>query len=296
MLIEKITRRISAIALAVACLMLFFPFGCTALAQTPQTGSRVLSPMLEKLPYHRHRSIRKALVLIPGLCLLLVATCSQATRAQEPTPKQFWPEIDVYINLKPKVRLFFLGTVSKSTEDGEGFRGRAFEAQIGAHIDYIPNHHVILRAGYRFGTSIGSDDDSFKEHRFLTEQTLRKMLPGDLLLSDRNREDFRFVDGDFSFRYRNRVTIEREFHLFKERTITPYVSGELFYDTRYNTWNRNRLAAGAQIAIRRGPLKKMLMHKRQVILDLYYMRQNDSRSDTPHVNAIGAALSLYFDR
>ena len=200
----------------------------------------------------------------------------------------------MYINVKPKVRLYLIGTVSKSVEDGEFRNAQGYEAQIGAHIDYIPSEHVILRAGYRFGTAVGSNDDPFKEHRLLTEQTLRKLLPGDFLLSDRNREDFRFVNGDFSFRYRNRVTIEREVHLFKGRTITPYVSAEIFYDTRSSAWNRNRLAVGFQQSLRRGPLRKMLLPKRQVILDLYYMRQNDNRSEIQHVNAIGAALAFYF--
>lgn len=200
----------------------------------------------------------------------------------------------MYIELKPKVRLNLLGTVSKSLEDGEFRKGQAYEAQIGAHIDYIPNKHVILRTGYRFGTSVGSTSEPFKEHRFLTEQTLRTLLPGGLLLSDRNREDFRFVDGDFSFRYRNRVTIERGFHVFRERTITPYVSGELFYDTRYGIWNRNRYAVGVQTSLRPGGVLTMLLPKRQIILDVYFMRQNDSRSDRPHVNAVGAALSFYF--
>ena len=220
---------------------------------------------------------------------------TQAARAQQPTTRnEFWPEIDVYINLKPKLRLYLLGTVSKSVEDGELRNARGFEAQNGAHIDYLPNEHVILRAGYRFGSSIGSNDEPFKEHRLLTEQTLRKLLPGGLLLSDRNREDFRFVDGDFSFRYRNRVTIEREFHLLKRRTVTPYVSGEIFYDTRYQTWNRNRLGVGVQTSLRRGPIRKLLLPRRQIILDLYYMRQNDSRSEIQHVNGIGAALAFYF--
>ena len=222
-------------------------------------------------------------------------TGTQAARAQEPgTHQEFWPEIDVYINVKPKVRLFLLGTVSKSIEDGEFRNAQGYEAQIGVHVDYIPNQHVILRTGYRFGTSVGSNSDTFKEHRILTEQTLRHLLPGDLLLSDRNREDFRFVNGDFSFRYRNRVTLEREVPLFKGRTITPYVSGEIFYDTRYHTWNRNRFAVGVQQSLRRGPLRKMLLPKRQLTLDLYYMRQNDSRSDIQHVNAVGAALTFYF--
>jgi hypothetical protein len=251
--------------------------------------------MLEKLPSPKRCDTRKALVLIPWLFLLLFAINSQATRAQESaTHREFWPEIDVFIHLKPKLRLFFLGTLSKSVEDGEARNAQAYEAQIGAHVDYILNEHVILRAGYRYGSSVGSTSDPFKEHRFLAEQTLRKMLPGDVLLSDRNREDFRFVNGDFSFRYRNRVTVEREFHLFGKRAITPYVSGELFYDTRYDIWNRNRYAVGVQTSLRRGPLMKMLLPKRQIILDIYYMRQNDSRSDTPHVNALGAALSFYF--
>jgi Protein of unknown function (DUF2490) len=240
----------------------------------------------------RHPVVR---IGILSVFLLLVLTGTQVASAQEPTTREeFWPEIDVYITVKPKVRLYLTGTVSKSVEDGELRNAQGYEGQIGVHVDYIPNNHVILRTGYRYGTAVGSNSEPFKEHRLLTEQTLRHLLPGDLLLSDRNREDFRFVNGDFSFRYRNRVTLEREVHLFKGRTITPYVSGEIFYDTRYNTWNRNRWAVGLQQSLLRGPLRKMLLHKRQVILDLYYMRQNDSRSEIQHVNAIGAALAFYF--
>ena len=229
------------------------------------------------------------------LFLLFFVIGTQPARAQESvTRNEFWPEIDVYINVKPKVRLYLLGTISKSVEDGEIRNAQGFEAQIGAHVDYIPNDHIILRAGYRFGTSVGDADEPYKEHRLLTEQTLRKLLPGELLLSDRNREDFRFVNGDFSFRYRNRVSIEREVDLFKGRTITPYVSAEIFYDTRTSAWNRNRFAFGFQQSLRRGPLRKMLLPKRQVILDLYFLRQNDSRSEIQHVNAVGAALAFYF--
>ena len=241
------------------------------------------------------RCARLTVIRISILAVFLFSIGIQGATAQEPaTRKEFWPEIDVYITVKPKVRLYLTGTVSKSVEDGELRNAQGYEGQIGVHVDYIPNKHVILRTGYRYGTSVGSNSEPFKEHRLLTEQTLRELLPGDLLLSDRNREDFRFVNGDFSFRYRNRVTLEREVHLFKGRTITPYVSGEIFYDTRYNTWNRNRFAVGVQQSLLRGPLRKMLLPKRQVTVDLYYMRQNDSRSDTRHVNAIGAALTFYF--
>ena len=139
---------------------------------------------------------------------------TRTIRAQEPTTRdEFWPSIEVYINVKPKVRLYLLGTVSKAIEDGELFNAQSYEAQVGAHVDYIPNDHLILRAGYRYGRAVGDNDDGFREHRLLADQILRKLLPGDLLLTDRNREDFRFITGDFSFRYRNRVMIEREFQV-----------------------------------------------------------------------------------
>ena len=170
--------------------------------------------MLEKLRSRRRCAIPKPLVLISGLFLLVLLSDTRPIRAQEPTTRdEFWPAIEVYINVKPKVRLYLLGTVSKTIEDGELFNAQSYEAQIGAHVDYIPNEHVILRAGYRYGRAVGDNDDGFREHRLLADQILRKLLPGDLLLTDRNREEFRFITGDFSFRYRNRVMIEREFQL-----------------------------------------------------------------------------------
>ncbi len=58
-----------------------------------------------------------------------------AKAQQSVTRNEFWPEIDVYINVKPKVRLYLLGTISKSVEDGEIRNAQGFEAQIGAHVD-----------------------------------------------------------------------------------------------------------------------------------------------------------------
>src|SRR6476469_3218710 len=209
------------------------------------------------------RCARLSVTRISILAVFLLLIGIQRATAQEPTTrKEFWPEIDVYITVKPKVRLYLTGTVSKSVEDGELRNAQGYEGQVGVHVDYIPNKHVIFRAGYRYGSAVGSNSDPFKEHRLLTEQTLRQLLPGDLLLSDRNREDFRFVNGDFSFRYRNRVTLEREVHLFKGRTITPYASAEFFYDTRSSAWNRNGFAVGFQQSLRRGPLRRMVLPAR----------------------------------
>jgi hypothetical protein len=230
------------------------------------------------------------------LCpILILLACSEARAQESDTGKQFWPEVDIFVKLSPRFRLFFLATVSKNVEDGELFGSNAFDSQFGAHIDFIPNKHVILRTGYRFGSSIGDTEDPYKENRLITEQTFRRLFKGDVLLSDRNREDFRWVNGDFSFRYRNRLTLEREFGPFKGLTLTPYASGEVFYDTRHDTWNRNRYAFGCQFPMlrRHAPLK-MLFPERDIVLDVYYMRQNDSRSSPRHINAVGLVVNLHF--
>lgn len=228
--------------------------------------------------------------IIAWLAIFAFFSAGASAQSDGATRKEFWPEIDVFIKLNAKFRIFLLGTVSRARENSSLLGEPPFDGQVGAHLDYIANKHVSLRIGYRYDTSLNGADPS-KEHRLLTEQTFRKMLPARLLLSDRNRQDFRWINGDYSFRYRNRVTLEREFAI-RERAITPYASGELFYDTRFNTWNRNRYAFGIQISLKRG-LLNALLPERQIVLDIYFMRQNDSRSSTRHVNAIGLAWSIY---
>ena len=226
---------------------------------------------------------------IVWLATLTVVFSSAGSAQQQSEPvKQIWPEVDVYVSLNEKFRLFFLATTTKAEETRDNT-----EAQVGAHLDYHLNKKVSLRTGYRYGFSLGGSDP-YKEHRIVFEQTLRQPLPLDLLVSDRNREELRWVNGDFSARYRNRVTLEREFKVLN-RQVTPYGSAEVYYDSRFNTWNRNRLALGVQVSLRRGmPLISLIHPKKQLVLDLYVLRQNDSRSQPSRVRALGVALSIYF--
>ena len=220
----------------------------------------------------------------------LAAGLSSSARAQQDSEssKQFWPEVDVYVSLNEKFRLFFLATKTKDEETRDNTEG-----WFGAHLDYRLNKKVSLRTGYRYGFSLGGSDP-FKEHRIIIEQTLRQPLPLEILLTDRNREDLRWVNGDFSARYRNRVTLEREFKVLN-RGVTPYSSIEVFYDSRFDTWNRNRLAVGVQLSLKRGvPLISLIHPKKQFVLDIYVTRQNDSRSQPSHVRALGMAFNIYY--
>ena len=223
--------------------------------------------------------------------IAIVFGMSVCVRAQQPTSdtrKELWPEVDVYVPVAEKVRLFFLFTVTRAEETKDNTEGH-----IGAHVDYTVNKRLVLRAGYRYGFSL-TETDPFKEHRPLAEQTYREQLPLKIQLSDRNREEFRFVNGDFSFRYRNRLMLEREF-LLPRRSITAYGSVEVYHDSRFKVWNRNRLTAGVQLQLKKAlPLLRLVTPRKQVILDVYYTKQNDSRSQPHHVHAIGTALAIHF--
>lgn len=105
-----------------------------------------------------------------------------------------------------------------------------------------------------------------------------------IVLQDRNRVEFRWVDGAFSARYRNKLTAQQPFTANGSR-FTPYASGELFYDGKHHSWNENQYAFGVQL-----PYKKRLM------LDTYYLRQNCTTCSEQHINVLGVTLNLYFKR
>jgi hypothetical protein len=238
----------------------------------------------------QHRRIN--LLIMASILSALLRSISSAQNTAAPTEAEFWPEVQAYIKLNPKFRLFFNGSVSTSVEDGELLRGNAFEALVGAHLDYIPSNHFVLRAGYRYIFSL-DESDPYHEHRVILEQTPRHLFPGQILVSDRNREDFRSVNGDFSFRYRNRLTAEREFQVWK-RSWTPYGSIEVFYDSRFNAWSRNRWSTGIVLPVRKrlAPLK-LLFPDKDVTVDLYYLRQNDRNPSEKHVNAFGITIAIH---
>jgi uncharacterized protein DUF2490 len=99
-----------------------------------------------------------------------------------------------------------------------------------------------------------------------------------IFLGDRNREELRWVDGEFSARYRNRLMLERDFDV-RDFRFTSYGSAEVYYDTRFDTFNRNRFIFGTVFPV-----------TDRFGLDLNYARQNDSRSKPYHVHSIGIVL------
>jgi Protein of unknown function (DUF2490) len=205
---------------------------------------------------------------------------------------EFRPELDIYARLGPMVRIEFVNFVrgNLTTDDWqasptfyvETALKPVFRRGLREQPDVYRNRYLTFRAGYLHRTGLTAGD-SGSENRGILELTSRYLLPGQLVISDRNRADLRFIKNQpFSARYRNRLRLERDFQVGRFE-CTPYGSVEAFYDTRSGQWTSVQFTFGAQFPV--GP---------HVVLEPYYLRGNTIDSVSPHLDAAGFKFSLYF--
>jgi hypothetical protein len=95
--------------------------------------------------------------------------------------------------------------------------------------------------------------------------------------------DFRFIDGAYSWRYRNRLSMEKELSLGRVR-VNPYARFEGYYDSRHDKWSRTELMLGASFPV-----------TRRWELEGYLDAQHDTGGSANRTTrAIGAVTTLYF--
>lgn len=139
----------------------------------------------------------------------------------------------------------------------------------------------MFRAGYHYLSGVGQAS----ENRRILQGTARVAVKWSMELADRNRIDLRWVQGQaFSWRYRNRLTLERSFRVKRAR-ITPYVDGEIIWSSTTNSWNQNLLDLGVTLPFRKWPE-----------FTPYYVGNNQTGSPTTHTNVIGFTTAFYFSR
>ena len=219
-----------------------------------------------------------------GVLIVLLGSTVIPARSQD-TVNEFWPEVDTYLTLSPKYRLFFMAQKAVD-QDSELERW-----QFGPNLDITlkpilrmkfqtldpeKRKYLTFRIGYRHLISTGPD-----ENRMILAVTPRFPLPKSVLLTDRSQVDLRWRNG-FSWRYRNRLGMEKSCTI-RSLKFNPYVRGEIFYDSAVSRWNRISYNGGVVVPI----------FKRAEIVPSFE-RQNISGSKTNHVNGAGLTLSLYF--
>jgi uncharacterized protein DUF2490 len=205
---------------------------------------------------------------------------------------EFLPEIDVYTGLNHDIRFWFQ---AKQTREDSA----PTQAEIGPSLDFYvktlaklkkftifdlddsKKTLLLLSVGYRYLPS----PDSPSENRILLMATPNLPLKGSVLVSDRNRLEINFTNGNTYWRYRNKLTLQRTIAVHSYHP-SPYASAEFYYNSKYGKWSATTVYAGCIF-----PLGKKLE------LDPYYEHANATGvSPNQQTNAFGLILNMFFRR
>jgi hypothetical protein len=203
---------------------------------------------------------------------------------------QFLPEVDAHLKLNSTFRAYLEAKDDRDGGDPTQFTiGPSIQLYLkpliklknvtAFDLDDSKSRFLVLEAGYRYITAPGAPP----ENRMLTAAILNAPLGAGFHLSDRNRADLDWKNGAFTWRYRNKLMIERTFSIHSYRLI-PYVAAEAYYESQYNKWSTTDLFAGCLFPV-----------GKHVEFNTYYEHENDTgKRPNKQQNYIGLALYLYF--
>jgi hypothetical protein len=231
----------------------------------------------------------RAFITLPVAVALLFVIAAQVLA--DDTQAELVPEMNVFVKLSDTTRLFFLANLTRNlTED-------TTDGAVGVHLDmtvkpifrrkfreadWERDRYLWVRIGYQYSGNLVGEEGASNENRGIVEATGRAPLPFEFWLVNRLHVDLRFIDGDYSNRYREKLGVERVLSVGGV-TGVPYAEAEFFYDTRFYAWNRQVYQAGAEV--------ELAEHWR---IEPYYARQNAQRSSPAHLNRIGLILKTYW--
>ncbi len=216
---------------------------------------------------------------------LLVCFACLPARAQD---TQFIPEVDAHLKLNS-----FLRTYLQAKDDRDG--GDSTQFAIGPSLQFYlkplvklkrvtafdlddsKSRALVLEAGYRYI----DEPNTPTENRMVLAVTSNFPMKAGLLISDRNRADLDWKSGSFTWRYRNKLTIERNFSI-RSYHFSPYIAAEPFYESQYGKWSTTSLYAGCLLPV-----------GKHVEFNVYYEHDNNTNK-RPNKQQSSVGLALYF--
>jgi hypothetical protein len=222
-------------------------------------------------------------------CAILACFACLPARAQD---TQFIPEVDAYLKMNSYVRTYF-----QAKDDREG--SDSTQLAIGPSIQFylkplLKLKHVtvfdlddsksralVVEVGYRYI----DEPNAPAENRMILAVTSNFPLKADFLITDRNRADLDWKNGSFTYRYRNRLTVERTVSIHSYHLI-PYVSAELFYESQYSKISTTSIYAGSLFPV-----------GKHVEFNPYYEHDNNTgKHPNQQVNSAGLAVYFFFSQ
>ena len=217
----------------------------------------------------------------------LVCLACSSTRAQD---AQFLPEIDAHLKLNSTFRVYLEVKDDRDGGDPQQFTiGPSLQVYLkpvvklkkvkAFDLDDSKSRLLVLETGYRYITAPNAPS----ENRMLDAVTSNFPLSAGFSLSDRNRVDLDWKNGIFTWRYRNKLTLERTFAIRSYHFI-PYVAAEPFYESQYSKWSTTSLYAGSLFPV-----------GKHVQFNAYFEHDNNTgKHPNRQVNSVGLVLNLYF--
>lgn len=201
--------------------------------------------------------------------------------AQTPNPapridQEMWADFQVAHPMNVRTDLLIEGGVRGGTN-----AGHLIYRRLGAGITLKWNKYLSFTPEYNFYSRDTTSLREATESRVSLAATVSVPV-GRWAIQDRNLFERRFLTNLTTFRYRNRLMLERPVQI-KRHSLKAFIWDEVFYDSQFHTWVRNRLALGAG--------KKVNRH---LSVDLYYLRQNDGYTRPGDLNVLGISLVSKF--
>ena len=188
---------------------------------------------------------------------------------------QIWSEQQLAVPFNDRVDLVLLGYLHLGRKSERPVAehvatGLGFSFRVGKNLTIFPFY-----THFENQPAVASRN---KEERLTIETTLKFPLHA-ASFSDRNRFEYHWRTPHLNFiHYRNRMQLERALHVWR---LSGFIADEIFYDTHFDGWIRNRIYAGIA--------KKLNQH---FSFELYYMRQNDGHSRPGDLNVLGNTLKF----
>jgi|RhiMetdeSRZDD1v2_1073273.scaffolds.fasta_scaffold215512_2 uncharacterized protein DUF2490 len=213
--------------------------------------------------------------LAPVVLTLALCTAVTKTQTRSQTDTQEWNDVQLYAPVTKTVDFVVYGTLRigrNITHSVDERIGAGFSFKLGKYLTVVP--------WYLHITTQPFEHVSAYENRLNLAATVRFPVRR-FTLSDRNLFERRLRHpGVDSTRYRNRLQVDHPLKLGKTK-LTGFVSDEVFYDSIFNAWVRNRFAIGIS-----------KVWNKQVTTDVYYLRQNDGHALPGDLHVIGTTFRI----
>jgi hypothetical protein len=237
------------------------------------------------------RFLRDRIVRTRVLLVLASLPWVPVGRAQAGALDEFWPEASLYVSLSPETRLFLNMPYARNFEKDEAALDLAAYIDISLRpiarpwlqqLDWQRSRFIWARVGFDRIVKDEAGVRSVSEDRGVLSLWAKADLPAEVWLEARARADLRWINNEYSTRYRFRLEATREFAVL-DHTVVPYANVEWFYDTRYDGWSRTQGQLGSEFTV--SP------HFR---FELYLARLNDRLPTASSINALGVVAKWYY--